>query len=210
MWRRKKKGEGIAPLPLSIYIAHGGLRQGPGHDSQSSLTCGRGPRGLDDELDDLGACDHSRIRRRTSIRTAARGRAVHAPRRGTRAGEERLRRGVAQPDRHEGRRHARAARLRGARVGQGDAAARRRGQRAVLRPVGLPVRRMQLHRPDRHLRQGQRLRDVADRLARARGPGLLHRDRRESGGHAPPPSVPHPQPHRGRLHRRAPRKARRH
>ena len=89
----------------------------------------------------------------TAVRARLRGRALRAARRGARAGEGRVRGGAAGH-----RREPHGARRPGAGVGHPDEAAGRRGQRAVLRPVGLPHRRAHLHRPDRHSRRGRRLR----------------------------------------------------
>ena len=87
-------------------------------------------------------------------------------------------------------------------------AAGRRGQRAVFRSAGRIVGRTLLHRPDRNLRRGQRVRAVAGRLAGAGGPRVLRRHRRQPGEHASAPPVPHPRATGGRFHRRGPRPAR--
>ena len=66
-----------------------------------------------------------------------------------------------------------------------------------------------LHRPDRHLRQGERLRTAAARLARPGSARVLRRHRRQPGEHAPAPPVPHARAPPRRFHRRGARPSRR-
>ena len=84
--------------------------------------------------------------------------------------------------------------------------ARRRRERAVLRPAGPPGRRRAaLRRPDRAARRRRRRGAAADRLAGTGGPAVLHGDPAARPRRAPPPAHPHPRPD-GRLdHRRDPR-----
>ena len=199
----KKGRDRSSPSTINLYRT-GGLAARP----RSCLTIAL-PRLGQGNSQHLGACDNSRIRRRTAVRAALCGRAVHAARRRTRAGEGPLRGGAAGPDRRQDGGTLVDRDVRGARAGQRDEAAGCRRQRAVLRAAGQHHRRALVHRPDRHPRRGRRVRTAAARLAGTRGAPVLRRHRRPPGEHAAAPPVPHPRPPGRRFHRRGVRPARR-
>ena len=135
----------------------------------------------------MSISDAERRRDRAGVRVDA----VRAARPAARA---RLR--LAGRDAARRRGDARPGHVRAGQHGRGVVAAgrpaRRRRERALLRPARPRRRRAPVRRPARHRRRRGRLRVAAAGLAGAGGPAVLRRDRGPAGGRAPAPAHPDP------------------
>ena len=199
-WKQRKETRASAPFPSSTYIAPGGLRQDPGDGAQSLVQATtRRKRHVTnrDYEDELQAeqtyvtglytrLDAERARVKGSYSAALRG-PIDVQNGGTLVERDAEVRALARE----------AKRLdvadNGLCFGRLDALS---GERSYIGRIGI-------------FDKDERVRTAVARLAGAGGARVLRRHRRQPGGHAPAPPVPHARAPPRRLHRRDPRSSRR-